>query len=79
MIINKNKPSDWKGIHVLRCRHCIGKNSIYYLMYCDIVKEMPNGKVKLKVYGDRYCHTNGFKYRYVLKHKVSEYQEYFKD
>ena len=79
MIINKAKPADWKGIHVLRCCHCIGRNRTYYLMYCDVVKEMPNGKVKLKVYGNRYWRTDGFKYRYVEKRKISEYKTHFRD
>ena len=79
MIINKTKPANWQGVHVLRCRHCIGRNSTYYLMYCDVIKEMPIHRVKIKVYGDRYWHTNNFKYRYVEKHKISKYEEYFKD
>lgn len=48
-------------------------------MYCDVIKEMPDGRVKIKVYGDRYWHTNNFKYRYVEKRKISKYEEYFKD
>lgn len=79
MVINKNKPADWKGIHILKCRHCIGKNRKHYAMYCDVIKEMSDGRVKIKVYGNRYWHTNNFKYRYVEKRKISKYEEYFKD
>lgn len=80
MIINKTKPADWKGIYILKCKHCVGsKNCKRYAMYCDVIKEMPDGRVKIKVYGNRYWHTNNFKYRYVEKRKISKYEEYFKD
>nr|DAP27145.1 MAG TPA: hypothetical protein [Caudoviricetes sp.] len=80
MIINKTKPANWQGVHVLKCKHCVGsKNCKRYAMYCDVIKEMPDGRVKIKVYGDRYWHTNNFKYRYVEKRKISKYEEYFKD
>lgn len=46
MVINKDKPADWKGIHVLKCCHCIGRNRTYYLMYCDIVKDFANVYIK---------------------------------
>lgn len=79
MIINKNKPADWKGVHFLKCKHCIGRNTTYYAMYCDVIKEMPDGRIKLKVYGDRYWHTDSVKYRYVESWRVCEYQKYFED
>lgn len=38
----------------LRCSHCVGVNCKEYLMKCDVLKAMPDGRVKIKVYGDRY-------------------------
>lgn len=40
--------------HLLKCRHCVGSNCKTYYMPCQILKTMPNGRLKLAVFGDRY-------------------------
>lgn len=39
--------------HGLRCVHAIGKSRSSYLMRCHILKDMGDGRVKVKVFGDR--------------------------
>ena len=34
-------------------------------MYCDVLKEMPGGRLKIKVYGERHRSIEGEKIRYV--------------
>jgi hypothetical protein len=34
-------------------------------MYCDVLKKMPGGRLKIKVYGERYRSIEGEKIRYV--------------
>lgn len=40
--------------HLLLCTHAIGKNARYYGMPCHILKTMPDGRLKLQVYGERH-------------------------
>lgn len=40
--------------HLLSCRHAVGANGRDYLMHCDVLKEMADGRLKIKVYGERY-------------------------
>ncbi len=51
---DKIKKEDLEFTHYLRCRHAIGQHGKDYLMPCNILKEMGNGRVKLEVFGDRY-------------------------
>lgn len=45
----------WHGKHFLRCKHAIGSNSVTrYLMYCNFIKSMPDGRLKICVFGERY-------------------------
>jgi len=39
-------------------------------MYCDIIKQMPDGRLKIKVYGERHRSADGEKIRYVNAGKV---------
>lgn len=39
--------------HLLWCRHAIGQSGKDYQMRCHIVKTKPDGRLKLRVYGDR--------------------------
>ena len=45
-------------------------------MYCDIIKEMPNRRLKIKVYGDRHVSICGEKIRYVDAHRVVDAKDY---
>ncbi|BEI26613.1 hypothetical protein KKIDH5335_49450 (plasmid) [Vibrio fluvialis] len=40
--------------HLLWCRHAVGQNGKDYQMRCHVLKTMPDGRLKLRVYGDRY-------------------------
>jgi len=63
--IISNQPEKWQGRHLLMCTHSFNsKSKILYLMYCDIIKEMPNRRLKIKVYGDRHVSICGEKIRY---------------
>jgi len=46
----------WSGEYLLKCRHCCnGKKQPphYYKMKCNLIKEMSDGRVKVKVFGNR--------------------------
>ena len=69
----KDNPKDWKGQHVLHCCHSLNRRSkIYYIMYCDILKKMPDGRLKIKVYGQRYTSVETDRIRYVPEFRVEE-------
>lgn len=40
--------------HLLACVHAIGPARKAYLMPCHILKVMPDGRLKLRVYGERH-------------------------
>ena len=40
--------------HRLSCRHAIGLSGLDYYMDCIILKRMPNYRLKILVFGDRY-------------------------
>lgn len=40
--------------HLLLCRHAVGRNGKDYVMRCHVLKTMPDGRLKLRVYGERY-------------------------
>ena len=49
-------------------------------MYCDVVGRMTaTGKIKVKVYGERWNTTKGSETRYVLVNRVKKYKDYYKD
>lgn len=56
----------------LKCAHVIGRNRAEYLMRCDVLKEMPDGRLKVRVYGDRnWANTDHLsRVRYVDRHRV---------
>ncbi len=39
--------------HWLLCSHCVGRGRSYYHMPCLVLKAMDDGRVKIKVFGDR--------------------------
>lgn len=59
--------------HLLRCRHAIGQHGKEYYMRCHVLKTMPDGRLKLLVFGERYwkdtLHIE--KIRYVSANRVS--------
>jgi hypothetical protein len=64
--IYSDQPQNWQGQHFLKCTHSLNsKSKIHYLMYCNVLKAMPDGRLKIKVYGERYRSIAGEKIRYV--------------
>jgi len=43
-----------KATHLLECSHCIGSNCKQFDMRCSIVKTMPDGRLKIVVFGELY-------------------------
>lgn len=71
--IYSDQPQNWQGRHLLKCTHSLNsKSKIDYLMYCDVLKEMPDGRLKIKVYGERYPSIAGEKIRYVDVGRVAK-------
>ena len=65
-LIYSDQPQNWQGQHLLKCTHSLNlKSKIHYLMYCDVLKTMPGGRLKINVYGERYRSIEGEKIRYV--------------
>ena len=54
MIKNLEKYKIKDATHKLICRHCCGRNYFEYYMKCIILKKMPNNRLKIIVFGDRY-------------------------
>ena len=58
-------------MHLLACAHQIGKNRQEYFMRCEIIKEMPDDGLKVKVFGDRFWKgSNKTSIRYVNASRV---------
>ena len=60
--------------HELQCRHAIRSHGKTYYMRCHVLKTMPDGRLKLRVYGDRYWKDtrDTVKVRYVYAWRVFE-------
>ena len=60
--------------HLLQCRHAFGDNGKFYKKRCHILKKMPDGRLKLQVYGDRYWKDTDHivRIRYVESSRVSQ-------
>ncbi|CAK3961886.1 DUF3319 domain-containing protein [Vibrio crassostreae] len=60
--------------HLLQCRHALGDNGKFYKKRCHILKKMPDGRLKLQVYGDRYWKDTDHivRIRYVESSRVSQ-------
>lgn len=75
--ICKEQPKEWDGEHYFTCEHSLNSRSkIYFLMHCNILKKMPDGRLKIKVFGYRWLHPNGEKIRYVDNFRVVKQSEY---
>lgn len=60
-------------MYKLSCRHAIGTHGKNYTMDCIPLKEMPDGRLKILVFGNRYWkgHDNKKQIRYVKSYRVS--------
>lgn len=68
--IFKRRPENWDGKYLLKCKHCRGRSESKYLMYCNLVKEMPNNRVKVKVFGYRCSSIAGERIRYIHRSRL---------
>lgn len=65
------EPSSYdEARHLLACRHQICRNGRDYYMRCDILKVMPDGRLKVRVWGDRYWKSEKNRIRYVEASRV---------
>lgn len=70
IICNEKPPKEWQGEYLLECLHSFNsKSRIEYLMYCNFIKDMPNNRVKIKVFGTRFS-MKGCRIRYVDKYRL---------
>lgn len=60
-----------KATHLLECTHCIGTTCKDFAMRCNVVKTMPDGRLKLVVFGRLYWGGDDKKVRYVEAWRVS--------
>ena len=58
----------------LICRHVNGRAITNYTMNCEVMKTMPDGRLKIKVYGERFWRDrkDKIKIRYVDADRVIE-------
>lgn len=75
--ICKTVPTEWDGEHYLTCTHSLNSRShINYLMHCNVIKEMPGDRLKIKVFGYRWTKSDGYKIRYVDEYRVVKADAY---
>jgi len=56
--------------YLLKCAHQVGRSRHEYLMECDVLKRMPDGRLKIRVYGDRFWKRDKQRIRYVESVRV---------
>lgn len=49
--------------HLLNCTHRVGKSGTIFQMKAELLKTMPDGRVKIRVYGDRFWNNSEHKSR----------------
>lgn len=74
--ICKDKPEEWEGLYYLKCRHRLGSSCIRYLMHCNVIKTMPDGRLKLQVFGSRYVSVKGSRIRYVFPDHICNVHDF---
>jgi hypothetical protein len=57
--------------HRLACRHVLGCNDREYHMPCDVLKTMPDGRLKVRVYGRLFWREGSSRIRYVSAWRVT--------
>ena len=70
MIYNQERKD---ATHKLSCSHVFCRNSrVYYCMDCIVLKEMPNNRLKILVFGEhnRKGYDDKKRIRYVDKYRV---------
>lgn len=82
MRINKNKPENWKGEHILLHRTSERNKSEPYAMYCNVVRpaDPKYGKrIYVMIFGQYYWSTQGTRFIYVEPDRIAKYSDYFKE
>lgn len=67
-----DQPNVTNAKHLLSCSHCIGVNCREFDMKCEVLKELPGDRLKVRVFGDLYWKNTEQKHRirYVEAHRV---------
>lgn len=47
-----DQPNVANAKHLLDCSHCIGKSCTYFSMKCEVLKDMGDGRLKVRVFGE---------------------------
>ena len=63
-------PKLHNSTHWLKCRQQICANGYDYHMACNILKKMPDGRLKVEVFGNRCWGGSRSRIRYVWPHRV---------
>lgn len=74
--MTRKGPELHPSTHWLRCRHVIGSAEYTYSMPCDVIKEMPGMRLKIRVYGNRCWGGNRSRIRYVPRSRVRSREGY---
>ena len=79
-LYGQSYPAPEGATHHLMCRHAIGKNGYWYLMYCRPIKIMSDGRMKVLVFGDRLHSSEAdqskTRIRYVDAHRIREFSDF---
>ena len=46
------EPNVANAKHLLSCSHCIGDRCTYFWMKCELLKDMGDGRLKVRVFGE---------------------------
>lgn len=69
-IPKKEKQTYDNAPYLLKCVHFYGRGGTEYLMPCDVLKAMPNQRLKVRVFGNRFFKDDTSRVRYVDSHRV---------
>lgn len=64
------RPDLHPSTHWLSCTHVFCRARVDYSMPCDVLKDMSGGRVKIRVYGERWKGGSRERIRYVPRWRV---------
>lgn len=68
--LKKEKQTYDNAQHLLKCVHFYGRGRYDYLMPCHVLKTMPNQRLKVRVFGNRFFKDDTSRVRYVESYRV---------
>lgn len=68
--LKKDKQTYDNAQHLLKCVHFYGRGRYDYLMPCHVLKTMPNQRLKVRVFGNRFFKDDTSRVRYVESYRV---------